>query len=125
VSKLEGPRSRCKSTFSYAPEVLATLDGPSVASGHVLGGADNRERHGLRETANMLDGSIIIIGVNGRSVNADALGMDNFTNALLEDKQVVRGEGVSFCNNWNQVDARAKALHNFNIQRLQAEASRS
>jgi len=125
VSKLEGPRPRYKLTFSYTPEVIATLDGPSVASDYVLSGADDRERHGLRETANVLDGGVIIIGVNRRSVDADTLSVDNFTNALLEDEQVIRGEGVSLCNNWNQVDARAEALHDFNIQRLQAEAWRS
>lgn len=125
MSKLEGSRSRYKPTFGYTPEVLATLDGPSVASNHVLGGADNRERHGLREASNVLDGGVIIIGVNRRSVDADTLSVDDFTNALLEDEQVVRGKGVSFCNNWNQVDTRAKALHDFNIQRLQAEAWRS
>jgi len=125
VSRLEGSRSRYKPTFSYTPEVLAALDGPSITSDHVFGGADDREGHGLRETANVLDGGLIIVGVNGRSVDADALSVDNFTNALLEDEQVVRGEGVSLCNNWNQVHACAEALHDFNIQRLQAEAWRS
>ena len=86
MSKLEISRSRCKLTFSYTPEILAALDGPPVASDNVLGGADNRERHGLCETANVLDGGVIIIGVNGGSVNADALSMDNFTDALLEDE---------------------------------------
>jgi len=122
VSRLEGLRSAYKLTFSYTPEVLATLDGPSVTGDDVFGRPDNRERHGLRETANVLDGGIIIIRVNGRSVDADALSVDDFTNALLEDKQVIWGEGVSLCNNRNQVDTSAEALHDFNIQRLQAEA---
>jgi len=125
VSKLKVSRPGYKPTFGYTPEVLAAFDSPSVAGDDVFGGADNRERHGLRETANVLDGGLIIIRVHGGSVNADTLSVDNLTDALLEDEQVVRGEGVGLCKNRNQVDASAKALHDFNIQRLQAEAWRS
>lgn len=125
MSKLKRSSSGYKLTFCYTPEVLAALDSPSVAGGHVFGRADDRERHGLCETANVLDGGVIIIGVDGRSIDADALRVDNLANALLEDEQVVRGDGVSLCNNRNQVDTSAEALHDFDIQRLQAEAWRS
>jgi hypothetical protein len=45
------------------------------------------------------------------------------TYPLLELCKIVRCEGVGLCDHRDQVDTRAKLLHDLNVQRLQAVAS--
>lgn len=42
---------------------------------------------------------------------------------MLELSQVLWGECIGLGNNWNQVDASAQTLHDFNVKRLQGVAS--
>lgn len=128
-------------TLGNTPEVFTTLDDAAVGSGHVLSGANDRERHGLEEDARVLGRSGIVIRLDERLVDADPLGVDGVPNlrerrgvrhgrrgelsmrtyALLEEGQVVLSEGVGFGNDGDQVDASTETLHDFNIKRLQAE----
>lgn len=50
---------------------------------------------------------------------------DALTYSGLELRQVSRAQGVRLGNDGNQIDAGAKALHDFNIQRLQGVSSGS
>ena len=63
-------------TFSHSPEVLATLDGAAIGGVDVLGGPDDGEGHRGREEAGVF-GVLLIIGLDGRGVDSDALGGNN------------------------------------------------
>jgi hypothetical protein len=110
--------------FSNTPGVLATLDDAAIRGLDIFLGADDGERHGVHESAGVL-GSGLVIFLNGRLVDLNALGFDNRSDAGLEARQVGRGQGVSFGDNGNEVDTRAEALHDFDIERLQGVASGS
>ena len=100
------------------PKVLTALDNAPIRGLNILSGADNGERHGIGEHAGMLCSSLVV-GLNRGLVNADALCGDNLPDALLEDKEVILGEGVGFRNDRDEVDTRAKALHDLNVKWLQ------
>lgn len=42
------------------------------------------------------------------------------TNPLLECDQVILSERIGFRNDWNEIDAGSKTLHDLNVKRLQA-----
>ena len=65
--------------LGHAPQVLAALDRPPVRGRHVLGGADDRERHCLGQDARVLRADLVV-GLHGRLVDADALGLDDLAN---------------------------------------------
>lgn len=100
------------------PEVLTTLDDTSVGGLDVLGRTDDRERHGVCEHTSML-GSSLVVGLDRGLVNTDPLCGDDFPDTLLEDEEIVLGEGVGFGNDGNQINTRAEALHDLNVKRLQ------
>lgn len=58
------------------PEVLAALDNAPVGGGDVLSGSNDRERYGLLQDAGVL-GTGLIIGFDGRLVNANSLGSNS------------------------------------------------
>jgi len=87
-----------------------------------------------------LCGSLIVL-LNRRCVDLDALGFDNGTNlrgqhsipgllgvitySLLVSSKISWAQSVRFCNHWNQVDSGAQSLHDLNVQWLQAVSCRS
>jgi hypothetical protein len=126
-------------TLGNTPEVFTTFHGTAIGGLDVLGGTNNGEGHGIDEDASDVGGFIIVI--DGRGVHPDVLGGDAFpdlqiykgsqqcirgyegkTYPVLEDGKVVLGEGVSFCDDRNQVDTCAETLHDFNVKGLQAGA---
>lgn len=67
--------------FGNTPSVLTTLNDPVVGSLDVLLGSDNSERHGSREGARVSSGMLIVL-LDGRGVDLDALGLDDSTNLI-------------------------------------------
>ena len=66
-------------TLGNTPQVLTTLDHPAVGRGYVLRGTNDGKRHRGDKDAGVL-GRSLIIGVDGRLVDTDALRCDHFTN---------------------------------------------
>ena len=62
----------------------------------------------------------LVIGIDGRRVDADALRGHDLADALLVDRQVVLGKRVRLGDDGDQVHTRAEALHDLDIKRLQA-----
>lgn len=72
-------RRRKKRTLGNTPQVFAPLDNPAVRRGHVLRGTNDREWQRRDKYTGVL-GRSLIIGVDGRLVDTDALGRNHFTN---------------------------------------------
>jgi hypothetical protein len=83
-------------------------------------------------------GSSLVILLDRRLVDLDVLGLDNGLDLgnkvsmaetsqgmivraypRLEPGQICRAEGVGLGNDWNEVDARAQALHDLDIEGLE------
>jgi hypothetical protein len=47
------------------------------------------------------------------------------TDSLLEFGEIGWAQGIGFGNDWDEIDARAKSLHDFNVQRLKGMSSGS
>lgn len=62
--------------FGNAPGVLATLDDAAVTGLNVLLGADDGEGHGDHQAAGVLGSSLVIL-LDGRLVDLDALGLND------------------------------------------------
>jgi hypothetical protein len=56
-------------------------------------------------------------------IDLDVLSLNHSSHLRLELFQVKWAERICLCNNWDQVDSRAKSFHNLNIQWLQCVAS--
>lgn len=86
-------------------------------------------------------GSSLVVLLNWRLVDLDALGLNDRTNLsqlvstcdtfpcplpaaypLLELGKVRGAEGVSLCNDGDKIDTRAQSLHDLDIQRLEGVA---
>ena len=82
-------------------------------------------------------GSSFVVFLDRRLVDLDALSLDNsadldfllghatssksreiITHPCLEPGQISRAEGISLCNDRDQVDSGAESLHDLNVQRL-------
>lgn len=61
----------------------------------------------------------LVVGLHRGLINTDPLCGDDFPNPLLEDKEVVLGNGVSFGDDGDEIGTRAKTLHDLNVKRLQ------
>ena len=127
-------------TLSNTPEVLATLHDATIPRCHVLGRADDGERNCFLEDTGVLGGSLVI-RVHGGLVDTDTLRLDDVPNLymtrlriwvlcglqsshlLLEQCKVVLCESISLRNDGDEVDPRSQALHDLNVQRLQAEGA--
>lgn len=72
----------------------------------------------------MLGGSLVIL-LDGWLVNLDVLCFDDIPDSLLEDEEILWGESVSFCDDWDEVDTRAKSPHDFDVEGLQGVACRA
>jgi hypothetical protein len=66
-----------KHTLSHTPEVFTSLDNTTIRKLDVLGRADDRVWDGLGKNAGILRCNLIL-SINRRSVDANALGVDNF-----------------------------------------------
>lgn len=127
--------------FRHTPDVLTTLDGAAIGGAHVLGRADDGEGDRINEHLSVL---CVLIIVHRRCVDSDPLSVNNLANlskshdfqlvsshtqiftsratyTLLEVEQVVLGEGVGLCDDGNEIDARPKALHDLDIERLETK----
>jgi hypothetical protein len=62
----------------------------------------------------------LVVGLDRGLVNTDSLCGDDLPNALLENEEVVLGEGVGFSNNRDEIDTRAETLHDLDVERLQS-----
>ncbi|KAG9766064.1 cdc12 like protein, partial [Aureobasidium melanogenum] len=88
--------------FSDTPSVLSALDAAAIGSGDILLGTNDGERHGSDKGLGVSKGGFII---------------------LLERGRIVGAEGICFCDDGNQVDTARKALHDFDVEGLQAVTS--
>lgn len=104
--------------FRNTPEVFTSLNNTAIESGHILRATDDAERHGGGENTSVFR-ALLIVGLNWRGIDTDALGVDDITNALLEQSEVVLREGISFGNNGNEIDTSAEALHDLNVEGLE------
>ena len=119
-------------TFSNTPDVLASFDDAAVRGTNVLCGTDDREWDGAEQHVSVL--SVLLVVQRGR-IDADALCIDDlpdlqqrlveidgeisFSYALFEREEVVLGERIGLCDDGDEIDTCAEALHDFNIQRLE------
>lgn len=76
-------RINYRQTFSYTPEILATLDDPAVYCFNILCRSNDGEWDGLREHTPMV-GVRICISLDWGLVDANNLSSNNLTN--LHDK---------------------------------------
>ena len=111
-------------TLSNTPEILTALDCAAVRGLNILSRADDRERHRICQSLSVLC-ALRILRVDGRGVDADALGLNNGANAGLERIEVVLGESIGLCNDGDEVDAGSKALHNLDVEWLEGVAGRT
>ncbi|KAI6755223.1 hypothetical protein HG531_004329 [Fusarium graminearum] len=103
------------------PRVLATLNDAAITSLDILLGTDNGERHGVHKAASVLGSGLVVLLDRGL-VDLDVLGLDDRDNL---GKLVGRAESISLGDNRDQVNARAEALHDLNIERLEGVAGRA
>ena len=73
----------------------------------------------ISKSAGMLEALRIIVSINGRDIDLDALSTDDFADTLLEEKEVIGCHSIGLCNNGDKVDTGSKTLHNLDIERLQ------
>ena len=126
------------------PCVLAALDGAAVGGGDVLFAADDGEGHGVDERVGVLQGGVVVFIERGL-VDFDALGVDDAADlglilafdlrcssrvmawaySGLEGKEIGRAQRVGLCDDGDEVDAGAQALHDLNVQRLERVAGGS
>jgi hypothetical protein len=120
------------------PCVLAALDVAAVVGLNVLLGANDREGHGVDESAGVLHGGGIVV-LERWGVDLDTLGVDDLAHLLLvstvlsrargapypllELEQVCWAQGVGLGNDGDQVDAGAELLHDLDVEGLQGVAS--
>ena len=74
-------------TFRYTPEVFTTLHSPAIGSLNIFGTTNDGEWHGFAKHACMFNSSFIVC-VNGRLVDTNALGFDDFTDLIKWNKMV-------------------------------------
>jgi hypothetical protein len=110
--------------FRNTPRVLSAFHDAAVGRLDILLAADDGEGHSLHELLRVLSGSLVIL-LDWRLVDLDALCLDDVPDAVLEAGEVGRGERISFGDDWDQVDSRAQAFHDFNVQRLQSVTCRT
>jgi len=72
----------------------------------------------------VLGGSLIVL-LDGWLVDLDILCFDDIPDSLLEDEEILWGQSVSLCDDWDEVDTRAKSLHDFDVEGLQGVACRA
>lgn len=72
----------------------------------------------------MLSSSLIIF-LNRRLVDLDALCLDDITYSCLEADEVLWGECISFCDDRDEIDTCAETLHDFDVKRLESMAGGS
>lgn len=101
----------------HTPKVVTSLDGPAIASLHVLRRANDGEGHSAHERLCMLCAGLVV-DLDGRRVDADALRVDDFADALLEDGEVLGAERVGLGDDGDEVDAGAEALHHLDVEGL-------
>lgn len=65
--------------------------------------------------------SNLIIGLNRGLVDANSLGGDDFPDALFEEEEIVLCDSIRLGDHGDEVHARTEALHDFNIEWLQAK----
>jgi hypothetical protein len=128
------------------PGVLTTLDDTAIVGLDILLGTNNSEGHGSHQAAGVGSGVLVIL-LHGWGVNLDALGLDDTANlgrelvrfdficdlvsllpstySLLVAEQVGVAQGIGLSDNGNQVDTRAQALHDLNVERLKGVPSRT
>lgn len=128
--------------FSNTPGVLATLDNPAIVGLDVLLGTNHGVRHSRHQAASV-GGSVFVVFLNRRGVDLDTLGLNNsldlvtpkkvslfpctlshfifffFSYPLLVPSKVGRAQSVCLGNDRDQVDTRAQALHDLNVEGLQ------
>ena len=80
---------RSRHTFCDSPKVLPTLDNTTVSGSDIFGGSNDRERHGIEKYSSVFS-SGLVIGIDGRLVDADALSSDHFANLHKVDRVGVR-----------------------------------
>lgn len=66
-------------TLGNSPEVFTSLDNATIGSIDIFGGSNDRERHSVEKHSGIFSSSLVI-GINGRLINADALSGNNLTN---------------------------------------------
>lgn len=128
----------CIRTFGNTPEIFTSFDNSAVSSLYVLSRTDDRERDRLGEYPCVV--RALVIGLYRRTVDTDALSLNNIANlgrkmyeirngekkaatsthTLLEQEQVILRQSIGLCNDRNQVDSSSKALHDLDIERLEA-----
>lgn len=64
-------------TLSHPPHIFTTLDGTSIVGRNILSAANDGERHGSGEQFGVL-GSLLIVGIDGRRVDANILRPNDF-----------------------------------------------
>lgn len=69
----------------------------------------------------MLSGSLIVL-LNRRLVDFDTLGLNDSADALLEDSEVLRRQGIGLRNDGDKVDTGRESLHDLNVERLEGMA---
>lgn len=100
--------------LGHTPQIVASLDQPSVSCLHVFCGAYDGEGHGAHERLCVLRARRVVC-LDGWRVNSDTLAVDDLADTLLKDGEVLWAEGVCFCDDGDKVDAGAEALHDFNV----------
>jgi len=66
-------------TFCNSPKVFPSLDNAAIRGGNIFGRSYDGERHGVEKYSSVFSSSLVI-GINGRLVNADALSGDHLAN---------------------------------------------
>lgn len=75
-------RNSTSRTFSYTPQVLATLHCAAVVGLDVLSAANDGEGHGDAEETSVF-GALLVVCLDRRSIDADALRADGITNLMV------------------------------------------
>ncbi|KUI52641.1 hypothetical protein VP1G_10488 [Cytospora mali] len=108
--------------LSNTPRVLTSLHNAAVAGLDVLLGSDDSERHSSHQATRVLSGSLVVLLDRGLSVLLTRASDWVTTYALLELCKVSRAESISLGDDRYQVDARAEALHDLDVERLEGVA---
>lgn len=68
-------------TLSDTPEVFTAFDNTTISSFDVLRGTNDGEGHSFNESTGQV--STLVIDFNGRSVDANSLGSNNFADLMV------------------------------------------
>ena len=80
---------RARRTFGNSPKVFTALDSTTIGSLDVLSATNDREGNSIRKDTSVLCARLIVV-VNGRLIDTDALHLNNFTDLIIRPHSSVR-----------------------------------